>query len=656
MQTDADLIATARRLFEARDIERAEAAYREAADADPDRIELRIMIAACRDLQGDAEGAMALLEDATRRWPYDPEPWFHLGRIHHAAGRRPEAKEALGRAKTLDPNHAHVRVESGRLQLEEDDVAGAEQAFRAALRADPDCVPALSMLAGLLLDRGQLDEAGKLASRAVRRKPEDVNAQLVMSRVFRQQGHLDFAERCLRNGLEVAPDSGVLLATLAALLQERGRDEAAREFLERARENGYDEHRLALAEAASLHQAGRTPEARARLERMAERDRLDARGRLLLAELRLGAGDVAGCRELLPELSGQWSEAAALVEALIAEHQGAPEDAAYRARALHDAEHGHVRRQARLLSARAAAAAGDVATCREALEPLMRAGDSDPTLAWLMADCLDRAGEYAEAADHLGRAAVRSSTMFAAAEPMLSDEIRDGLSRLDTTAWPDSPIGDGRPNPVFVLGWPGAGREALIAALDAHPDAAVMDPNRIGRRAEILDWPSRPDWLESLDESRIRLIRKRFFRAAGTRSPHPVEPMWLLATALPTLARVFPAARVIAVEADERDLVLAWRFLGHDRIEAMRAAWRRDRDLFDQLREQLPLAWIAIERGVLIDDPVAAVSGLYARLGLAEAPVPVDLLAAKLRGLRSDGHWRHYAELVESPAASGSAS
>jgi tetratricopeptide (TPR) repeat protein len=656
MQTDADLIATARRLFEARDIERAEAAYREAADADPDRIELRIMIAACRDLQGDAEGAMALLEDATRRWPYDPEPWFHLGRIHHAAGRRSEAKEALARATTLDPNHAQVRVESGRLQLEEDDVDGAEQAFRAALRADPDCVPALSMLAGIVLDRGQLDEAGKLASRAVRRKPEDVNAQLVMSRVFRHQGHLDFAERCLRNGLEVAPDSGVLLAALAALLQERGRDEAAREFLDRARETGYDERRLALAEAASLHQAGRTREAQTRLEQLAERDRLDARGRLLLAELRLGAGDVGGCRELLPVLSRQWPEAAVLVEALIEEQQGAPEDAAQRARALHEAEHGHLRRQARLVSARAAAAAGDAVSCRDALEPLMRAGDRDPTLAWLMADCLDRAGEYAEAADHLGRAAVRSSTMFAAAEPMLSDEVREGMLSLDFPSWPRAPIEDGRGNPVFVLGWPGAGRDALIAAVDAHPEAAMMDTTRIGRRGEVLDWPSRPDWLESLDESRIRLIRKRYFRAAGTRSSHPVEPMWLVATALPTLARVFPAARVIAVEADERDMVLAWRFLGYDRIEAMRAAWRRDRDLLAQLRERLPLSWIVIERGALIDDPAAAVSGLYSRLGLAEAPVPVDAIAPTLRGLRPDGHWRHYAELVEPPAASGSVS
>jgi tetratricopeptide (TPR) repeat protein len=77
--------------------------------------------------------ARVAYEAATRRWPESLGAWLGLGNSHHALS----------------------------------DVDGAEEAFRAAVQADPDAGEALNNLAHVLLERGERDEAHDIIKRAL---------------------------------------------------------------------------------------------------------------------------------------------------------------------------------------------------------------------------------------------------------------------------------------------------------------------------------------------------------------------------------------------------------------------------------------------------------------------------------------------------------
>src|SRR5690625_4296894 len=141
------------------------------------------------------------MRNAVARDKNRADSWFQLGRLQRRAGDTKAAADALGQAITLNPNHALARVELGRQALAAGNSDGAERHFLTALRADPDCVPALISLASSLLDnkassgeKESLEQAHKHAARAVQLRPQNPEAQLVRSEEhtskLQSRGHL----------------------------------------------------------------------------------------------------------------------------------------------------------------------------------------------------------------------------------------------------------------------------------------------------------------------------------------------------------------------------------------------------------------------------------------------------------------------------------
>lgn len=692
MQTDGQLISRARRLFEKRQFAEAETLYRQASEQFSERPELRIMLGMCRRFQGDVKGALERIREAVELDQSNAESWFHLGRMLLEEGNRDEGRKALGRCIALDPNHALARVESGRLALEEGDTESAILALRTALRADENNVSAMSLLARILLEQNNEEEARKLAARAVQLHPEHVEAQLAMAQVFRRQKHFDFAEQCLLNALKQAPDSGQLHAELGDVLQLAGRDREALAAFARAQAAGQEGSDRVLAEVRSLHRLGLIEEGRRRLEALAAEKKLNAMALMLLAELRLASGDVDGARVLIGDIESGLPAGARLIEALIDEAMGRAEEAKARALSLHEEDDTHVRRQARLLSGRLALERADLESAQSALKLLVNTDRADMTAAWLLADIhervgdrpgacqvlgqiLDRseglpalqqgqirvrladlhdqAGDYASAAEHLSHAGWRLAPVAADAGRKSRNALHDAMADIERIPWEEIRVDDGRDEPIFVLGWPGSGRDAVVAALGAHGRIGVMAEGEADRRRLALEAPASLDELVAVDEGRIRLIRKRYFRAADGRGAKRVEPAWFEAVSLPTLARYFPGAQVVVPVAEAPDLELAWRLAGYRDIEAMLAAWERDQAMIDQLRETLPLEFIDVERGSLLSSPTDTAVQLADMLGVDSQGEMADALQQASSGLRPNGHWRHYTELIRSAPADG---
>jgi Tfp pilus assembly protein PilF len=656
MQTDGDMIRQARGLFEAGDYAGAERAYRELVGELPEdkRIDLELIIAVCQQAQGRDREALETLQAAIDKDDSRAESWFQLARARRQTGDEEGASEALQQAILLDPNHAMARVERARQCLASGDEKSAHDHFRTALRADPNCVPALVHLAEREFDEGRLDKAQELAAQAVQFRPQSVDAQLMMARIFRRRGHPDFAERCLDNALEVVPDSAELHAARAQLLFERGRSRETLSALGRARELGSADGRLARLEYRCLLQLGQLAAARRVLEKLAEAGHLDAPGTLSLAELRLADGDVGGARALVEALEAAWPEAARLVEAQLAEREGDSARAADLAARLHDESDAHLRSQARLLTARLALRDDDAEACVAALQPLTEqaradGAAADPRVHWMLAGALDRLGRFEAAAEHLPQAGWFLPPLLAAPEREMSESLYRALAAVDTDSWATEAADDDRAEPMFILGWPGSGRDSLLAALAESGAVLTLDRRSAPRRREALGLPAGPEDLAALDETQRRLVRRRYLREAGTIAARVIEPMWLPVTALPLIARVFPGSTVIIADAELRDLELEWRLAGYRGIETLRTLWQREQALLESLLESLPLDFVVLSRGDLESDAAEVAAQLADPLGLDSGDVPAlaEFLAPRLSSLRPCGHWKHYGKLFE---------
>ena len=105
-----------------------------------------------------------------------------------AASARPGYQAAVARW----PAHAGLATAYGNLLRQADESLAAEAAYRAALTADPDHVPALNNLADLLLELGRLDEAhvAAVAAAAVEGHYR-ATAVATLREIERAQGHPD---------------------------------------------------------------------------------------------------------------------------------------------------------------------------------------------------------------------------------------------------------------------------------------------------------------------------------------------------------------------------------------------------------------------------------------------------------------------------------
>ncbi|WP_376696253.1 tetratricopeptide repeat protein [Wenzhouxiangella sp. EGI_FJ10305] len=649
MQTDEDLIRQARGLFERGDYEGAEKAYRDLMEvlSEDKHVDLQLLIAACQQARARGDDALETLQRTVDMDDSRAESWFQLGRARRQAGDEAGATEALQKAILLDPNHALARVERGRQCLASGDQKGAEGHFQTALRADPECVPALVGLAERHFAVGRLDQAQELAAKAVQRQPRSVPAQIVMARIFRHRGHPDFAERCLDNALEVVPDAPDLHAAKAQLLFERGRLEECLDAVARAGRLGAYDGRLFRIEYQCVRRLGRDVEARSMLEALARSRSLDPGDTLALAELRLETGDPAAAGELLEGLEKDWPGAERLIRARLAEREGDRDRAAELAEGLHDDDDEHIRTQARLLSARLALKADDPAGCIDALQPLADEDSAEPKVHWMLARALDRVGRHEAAGDHLPRTGWFLPPVFRERDREMPAALYEALAGLQTDDWPKSSPDDGRPEAIFVLGWPGSGREALVAALAESGAVATLGREGGERRREALGLPAGPDRLVAADETQCRLARKRYLREAGTERKYALETMWLPAAALPAIARFLPGSTVILADAELRDLELEWRLAGFRGVETLRAMWQREQAALETMMEKLPLDFHVFSRGDLQNDSGEVAAQLAEWL---DRPDPAGMAAAIDRGvatMRPSGHWKHYRQLFE---------
>lgn len=654
----------------------AATACRAALGEVPDNADLRMLMGLCEEAAGRPDLGRAWMEKALEKQPEHAAAGFHLGRLLLLESRDQEARAALDRCVALDPNHAAARTLLALLDQRAGDEAAAIEGLRTALRAEVQHAPAHAALASLLLRRGELEAARKHASEALRLRPDDALSQVTMAQVLQAQGHFDFAERCLQNALEKQPGHLQLRSALEQLRRLRGdgrvvgRTDQPDQQLARMRAHYRRGQLLAAAELADLLQFRFTPEQPVMLE---------------LAEVLMDAGQVKTAEDVLARADTSLPRYP-LIMARLSAVRGELSSALQQLVALFDDERAAIRHDARRLAADLHLRAQRLDAARDVLRPLAAESEVAPASLRMLAQLEQAGGETARAHDVLvqlldrsdlseaeqgishnllGRmldesgaytAAVRHLVRGAWRPPFLLDELREcspdrlhrAWSELQTWPYPETPVDDERQAPLFVCGWPGSGREALLPVLLSAAALGLLPPDEWARRRELLRLPADPAALADLSESDLRLSRKRYLLGARPGAAAVLEPGQLEVTALPAVARFFPGATLLWLKGSAPTLKLHWRLAGCQEVERMLDVWQREQALYARMASWLPLERVELDLDLLLAGDGQTLARLAAAVGSTDIQGLADALSGSLRqaGYRPPGHWRHYADLI----------
>lgn len=444
---DADALGA--RLFEAGEYRRAAEALRLAMREAPSE-ERRMMLARALFAAGDYPGAIDALADPAGRAPpartaLRAEALARLGRYDEARDVAPDVTAAFpGRFSLIAARALHAQG----------DMAAAERELASALRHGGDALAeAWLFRARLALERGAHDEARAAARRAGEAGASARAVAAVEVEAMIREGRLDDARARL-----APPGRPPLFGP-----RRKPRNDPQTDYL------------LAMADAAG----GGYAKAARRLRALEQHLAQDPRGRLVLAAVKLGAGDAAQAEALYRDArraaprdpvaldalaaflsrTGRTDEALAVAGALetaaprlgrlrrlaILESAGETDRLVEAARAVRDAgpatafastaifgaasdaarrDHGDRRRLEALAAAGAARASGEVAAIAAALEGIRQYTD-DPAAAVLAGDMAVLLGVDGEARTHYAAAAALAPSAWAPCE---------GLARLDIRA------------------------------------------------------------------------------------------------------------------------------------------------------------------------------------------------------------------------------
>ncbi len=124
---------------------------------------------------GDTSGAVAAFEETLRLDPGHARAWNNLGKMQRTLGLLEDAERSLARAIAVRPDYPLAAANLAELQRDLGAVERAEVTLRQALGRAAGTTPfrpLLVLLAGLLRERGELDEAANLYLQAIQLAPD----------------------------------------------------------------------------------------------------------------------------------------------------------------------------------------------------------------------------------------------------------------------------------------------------------------------------------------------------------------------------------------------------------------------------------------------------------------------------------------------------
>lgn len=238
------------------DREAERAGIARAIAADPADALARLAAAELAEATGDAIATRTSLERAVALDPHLAQAWQLLGILRGESGDAQGALVAFAHAVAIEPASARAFNNLGNALRTLGRTDDAQAAFARAVDLKPDYVLAIANLAASRRDAGDFDEALRLARLALGHNPPPAlrrTALIVIAGILRERGTLDEAVAWYEEAIRLAPSaSGAAWVHLGQIHVERDDVALARSAFQRAREVDRRELRGAIGAALAL--------------------------------------------------------------------------------------------------------------------------------------------------------------------------------------------------------------------------------------------------------------------------------------------------------------------------------------------------------------------------------------------------------------------
>ncbi|MCD6309205.1 MAG: tetratricopeptide repeat protein [Candidatus Eremiobacteraeota bacterium] len=157
--------------------------------------------------KGDVASAEKYYTRALEINPYNFEDiYLGLARVNLCKRKTQKAKEMIKKALEINPESARALVMRGIVFKKEDNKNSAIRDFRKAMELDPANDDARRELASIMIENGNLKEAGELARSAVNINPYSALNYFVLSHWAKKFGLDEKANSALKKAIEINPD------------------------------------------------------------------------------------------------------------------------------------------------------------------------------------------------------------------------------------------------------------------------------------------------------------------------------------------------------------------------------------------------------------------------------------------------------------------
>lgn len=571
-------------------------------------------------VQNDLTKAETLFRTALRSNEHDPHAIFGLGRLLLDRGEVQKSLSYISRAVELEPKDGAMQYALARALVLNDNRAFGEQAARNALALQPQLHGARYLLAQLLLEAGQLDDARALFAVLTEAPGHQLIGHLGLGDVARQQQRFDAAVDHYRAGLALDGDHARAVRLLGGCLVTVGKPEEALQLYAEFIARNPDVVAIEAARADLLSHVGDEAGALRTWQGIARRRPDDPipLGRMALLHER--AGDYAGAEALASRV------AAALPE---------------------DAELILLRARAALRENRDA----DALALLESLRALPLSPFSVMQAAHLYGVIADRRNDVQTAVPAWLESQSALPVLIHEQAP-LPEALEQALAAPVPAAKADAPI--------FLLGLPGSMVERVAALLHQQPEVSLLrDRPFAPQRRDALSEPDFSRWSEGVDAATAAAARAQWAseieRLGGAPGARTVD--WLArwdARFLPLLRQAFPGATLVIVERDPRDLLLNWLAYGwlggFALLDVLAAArWLESAQAHIARCQNVEgLNVLRVNADAVLADPAgpagAALAALLGREALLPGAPQVGLGGLPI-GLPA-GRWQAYAEVL----------
>jgi tetratricopeptide (TPR) repeat protein len=495
-----------------------------------DRAALNAMLGMFRSQVGDHERAIDHLRIAHNERPADLKVTRNLASALARQGRNQDALDVITEALARADSTLQLWKLRGFLAQALEQFEPAVRAYEQVVAADASDWESWNNLGNARRGAGDLDGSIGALRRAVEINSAVPPVRLNLANALIGAGLFEEAEQMLRAMAEEFPDDAKPLRQLHALQKQEGRDEEALASIEEAVNRDPDDLDLLLALASHRLAMLQHVEAEAAYAEVVRRDPGNQLGNLGLA--------------IVFELTNRTGQLAELVDDAAA--RGVHEDALNFIRAF---DHRRSKQFEEGLTALSKVPAELESARRAHLLGQLEEGAGNYDAAFAAFDRMNEIQRDDASEPEIRAAAYRSNVR----------RQMDLLVPKWVAGWRAS-VGDDRPSPAFLLGFPRSGTTLLDTMLMGHPAVEVLEEEPGLRHAsQVL-----PEFemIPSASDEQICDARDAYFEVAESKvrlqsASVLIDKNPLASNGLPVIRRLFPDAKIILALRHPCDVVFS---------------------------------------------------------------------------------------------------